>query len=210
MLLCFSRDTAVLEHFKYNSATPPKSYIQGETSSHKPARAATHTRCTWDECFCLCVPQGKWRMRSVSLSILPMVSRPPHIYTISFYIYGWMTSDLILTWLFEQVSSPSTASPCTVSTLRTTALLALLSRVVVNNRKCVCLPPAVAPLCFLYNEPSTLYSVFREMYIRHFFRLHSISSSPSVSARPVCLLLLHCSVRVYVHFLQLHVCPCRV
>lgn len=44
---------------------------------------------------------------------------------------------------------------------------------------CVCLP--VAPLCFLYNEPSKLYSVFKEMYIRYFFRLHSISSSPSVS-----------------------------
>lgn len=40
---------------------------------------------------------------------------------------------------------------------------------------------AVAPLCFLYNEPSKLYSVFREMYIRYFFRLHSISSHPSVS-----------------------------
>ncbi|KAI2662389.1 TBC1 domain family member 19 [Labeo rohita] len=37
----------------------------------------------------------------------------------------------------------------------------------------------VAPLCFLYNEPSKLYSVFREMYIRYFFRLHSISSHPS-------------------------------
>lgn len=40
---------------------------------------------------------------------------------------------------------------------------------------------AVAPLCFLYNEPSKLYSVFREMYVRYFFRLHSISSHPSVS-----------------------------
>lgn len=28
VLLCFSRDTAVLEHFNYNSATPPKSHIQ--------------------------------------------------------------------------------------------------------------------------------------------------------------------------------------
>lgn len=35
VLLCFSRDTAVLEHFKYNSATPPKSYIQGETRHKK-------------------------------------------------------------------------------------------------------------------------------------------------------------------------------
>uniref|UniRef100_A0A3Q3X3U1 Rab-GAP TBC domain-containing protein n=1 Tax=Mola mola TaxID=94237 RepID=A0A3Q3X3U1_MOLML len=67
VLLCFSRDTAVLDHFKYNSATPPKSYIQGVIPFH------------------------------------------------GFSMY-------------------------------------------------------VAPLCFLYNEPSKLYSVFREMYIRYFFR----------------------------------------
>lgn len=40
---------------------------------------------------------------------------------------------------------------------------------------------SVAPLCFLYNEPSKLYQVFREIYVRYFFRLHSISSHPSVS-----------------------------
>uniref|UniRef100_A0AAQ4QGV2 TBC1 domain family, member 19 n=1 Tax=Gasterosteus aculeatus aculeatus TaxID=481459 RepID=A0AAQ4QGV2_GASAC len=76
VLLCFSRDTAVLEHFKYNSATPPRSFVQGVIPFH------------------------------------------------GFSMY-------------------------------------------------------VAPLCFLYNEPSKLYSVFREMYIRYFFRLHSISSSSS-------------------------------
>lgn len=37
----------------------------------------------------------------------------------------------------------------------------------------------VAPLCFLYHEPSKLYQIFREMYVRFFFRLHSISSHPS-------------------------------
>ncbi|PWA28798.1 hypothetical protein CCH79_00012920 [Gambusia affinis] len=78
VLLCFSRDTAVLEHFKYNSATPPKSYLHGKVGDEEYA---------------------------------------------------------------------------------------------------VVYPPNVAPLCFLYNEPSKLYSVFREMYIRYFFRLHSISSS---------------------------------
>ncbi|KFP92540.1 TBC1 domain family member 19, partial [Apaloderma vittatum] len=30
VLLCFSRDTSVLEHFSYSSATPPKSYIRGK------------------------------------------------------------------------------------------------------------------------------------------------------------------------------------
>lgn len=36
----------------------------------------------------------------------------------------------------------------------------------------------VAPLCYLYKEPVTLYYVFRELYTRYFFRLHSISSHP--------------------------------
>ncbi|XP_076016137.1 TBC1 domain family member 19 [Genypterus blacodes] len=91
VLLCFSRDTAVLEHFKYNSATPPKSYIQGKVGD--------------EECVVVYPPNG----------VIPFHG---------FSMY-------------------------------------------------------VAPLCFLYNEPSKLYSVFKEMYIRYFFRLHSISSSPS-------------------------------
>uniref|UniRef100_A0A3Q3GUQ1 TBC1 domain family, member 19 n=1 Tax=Labrus bergylta TaxID=56723 RepID=A0A3Q3GUQ1_9LABR len=92
VLLCFSRDTAVLDHFKYNSATPPKSYIHGKVGD--------------EECAVVYPPNG----------VIPFHG---------FSMY-------------------------------------------------------VAPLCFLYNEPSKLYSVFREMYTRYFFRLHSISSSPSV------------------------------
>ncbi|XP_023821949.1 TBC1 domain family member 19 isoform X3 [Oryzias latipes] len=91
VMLCFSRDTAVLEHFKYNSATPPKSYIHGKVGN--------------EEFAVLYPPNG----------VIPFHG---------FSMY-------------------------------------------------------VAPLCFLYNEPSKLYSVFRMMYIRYFFRLHSISSSPS-------------------------------
>uniref|UniRef100_A0A672J3P5 TBC1 domain family, member 19 n=1 Tax=Salarias fasciatus TaxID=181472 RepID=A0A672J3P5_SALFA len=91
VMLCFSRDTVVLEHFKYNSATPPRSYIQGKAGDQ--------------ECEVVYPPNG----------VIPFHG---------FSMY-------------------------------------------------------VAPLCFLYNEPSKLYSVFREMYIRYFFRLHSISSSPS-------------------------------
>ncbi|KAB0368202.1 hypothetical protein FD755_019968 [Muntiacus reevesi] len=80
VLLCFSRDTSVLSHFAYNSASPPKSYIRGKLGLEEYA---------------------------------------------VFY------------------------------------------------------PPNVAPLCFLYHEPSKLYQIFREMYVRFFFRLHSISSHPS-------------------------------
>uniref|UniRef100_A0A3Q2QT79 TBC1 domain family, member 19 n=1 Tax=Fundulus heteroclitus TaxID=8078 RepID=A0A3Q2QT79_FUNHE len=89
VLLCFSRDTGVLEHFKYNSATPPKSYLHGKVG---------------DEDYAVVYPPN---------GVVPFHG---------FSMY-------------------------------------------------------VAPLCFLYNEPSKLYSVFREMYIRYFFRLHSISSS---------------------------------
>ncbi|KAJ8008054.1 hypothetical protein DPEC_G00100790 [Dallia pectoralis] len=91
VLLCFSRDTAVLDHFSYNSATPPKSYIEGRVG---------------EEEFAVVYPPN---------GVIPFHG---------FSMY-------------------------------------------------------VAPLCFLYNEPSKLYAVFREMYVRYFFRLHSISSSTS-------------------------------
>ncbi|XP_067117543.1 TBC1 domain family member 19 [Osmerus mordax] len=91
VLLCFSRDTVVLEHFSYNSATPPKSRVQGKAGAEDYA-----------------------------------VVYPPNG-VVPFHGFSMY----------------------------------------------------VAPLCFLYNEPSKLYSVFREMYVRYFFRLHSISSSPS-------------------------------
>ncbi|XP_041909535.1 TBC1 domain family member 19 isoform X2 [Corvus hawaiiensis] len=91
VLLCFSRDTSVLEHFTYSSATPPKSYIR-----------------------------GKLGMEEYAVFYPPNGVIPFH----GFSMY-------------------------------------------------------VAPLCFLYHEPSKLYQIFREMYVRFFFRLHSISSHPS-------------------------------
>uniref|UniRef100_A0A8C5LR23 TBC1 domain family member 19 n=1 Tax=Leptobrachium leishanense TaxID=445787 RepID=A0A8C5LR23_9ANUR len=88
VLLCFSRDTSVLAHFAYNSASPPKSYIRGKLGLEE---------------FAVVYPPN---------GVIPFHG---------FSMY-------------------------------------------------------VAPLCFLYNEPSKLYEVFREMYVRYFFRLHSISS----------------------------------
>ncbi|XP_064440421.1 TBC1 domain family member 19 isoform X2 [Mirounga angustirostris] len=91
VLLCFSRDTSVLGHFVYNSASPPKSYIRGKLGLEEYA-----------------------------------VFYPPNG-VIPFHGFSMY----------------------------------------------------VAPLCFLYHEPSKLYQIFREMYVRFFFRLHSISSHPS-------------------------------
>ncbi|XP_036900637.1 TBC1 domain family member 19 isoform X3 [Sturnira hondurensis] len=91
VLLCFSRDTTVLGHFAYNSASPPKSYIRGKLGIEEYA-----------------------------------VFYPPNG-VIPFHGFSMY----------------------------------------------------VAPLCFLYHEPSKLYQIFREMYVRFFFRLHSISSHPS-------------------------------
>ncbi|XP_057358122.1 TBC1 domain family member 19 isoform X3 [Manis pentadactyla] len=91
VLLCFSRDTSVLGHFAYNSASPPKSYIRGKLGLEEYA-----------------------------------VFYPPNG-VIPFHGFSMY----------------------------------------------------VAPLCFLYHEPSKLYQIFREIYVRFFFRLHSISSHPS-------------------------------
>ena len=47
---------------------------------------------------------------------------------------------------------------------------------------------AVAPLCYVYNDPVQLYFTFRELYTRYFFRLHNLSSHPQVSYNTsVCL-----------------------
>nr|DBA29261.1 TPA: hypothetical protein GDO54_009504 [Pyxicephalus adspersus] len=99
VLLCFSRDTSVLEHFAYNSATPPKSYIRGKLGVEE---------------FAVVYPPN---------GVIPFHG---------FSMY-------------------------------------------------------VAPLCFLYPEPARLYQVFREMYVRFFFRLHSISSHIS-GIMSLCLL----------------------
>ncbi|XP_076117088.1 TBC1 domain family member 19-like isoform X1 [Mytilus galloprovincialis] len=88
VLLPFSRDTFVLNHFSQNSATPPKSYIRGKLGV--------------EEFSVLYPPNG----------VIPFHG---------FAMY-------------------------------------------------------VAPLCYLYNDPVILYYVFREIYTRYFYRLHSISS----------------------------------
>ncbi|XP_077597734.1 TBC1 domain family member 19 [Stigmatopora nigra] len=125
VLLCFSRDAAILEHFKYNSATPPKSYIQGKEG---------------DEDFAVFYP--------------PNGLVPFH----GFSMY-------------------------------------------------------VAPLCFLYNEPSKLYGVFRETYTRYFFRLHSLSSASS-GIVSLCLLferLLQSQLpRLFFHLRQIGAQPLRI
>ena len=36
----------------------------------------------------------------------------------------------------------------------------------------------VAPLCFMYGDPALLYLSFRELYVRYFSQLHTVSSGP--------------------------------
>ncbi|XP_066430723.1 TBC1 domain family member 19 isoform X2 [Eleutherodactylus coqui] len=125
VLLCFSRDTSVLEHFAYNSASPPKSYIR-----------------------------GKLGLEEFAVHYPPNGVIPFH----GFSMY-------------------------------------------------------VAPLCFLYHEPARLYQVFREMYVRYFFRLHSISSHIS-GIMSLCLLfetLLQTHLpQVFYHLREIGAQPLRI
>ena len=36
----------------------------------------------------------------------------------------------------------------------------------------------VCPLCYVYSQPLELYFVFREMWIRYWCKLHSLSAAP--------------------------------
>ncbi|XP_078475009.1 TBC1 domain family member 19 isoform X1 [Lampetra planeri] len=71
----------------------------------------------------------------------------------------------------------------------------------------------VAPLCFLYHEPHTLYYAFRQMYVRHFFRLHSVSSHPS-GIVALCLLfettLQRLQPRLFHHLRDIGAQPLRI
>ncbi|XP_065261260.1 TBC1 domain family member 19 isoform X1 [Emys orbicularis] len=120
VLLCFSRDTSVLEHFSYNSATPPKSYIR-----------------------------GKLGMEEYAVFYPPNAMSP-------------MGSEMI--WKREENRQHNCQD----------VYISLLGVIPFHGFSMY-----VAPLCFLYHEPSKLYQIFREMYVRFFFRLHSISSHPS-------------------------------
>lgn len=88
VLLIFSRDTWLLEHFNYSTATPPKSYIRGKLGVEE---------------FCVHYP------------------------------------------------------PCGIFPFHGFSMMA-------------------APLCYIFDKPVELYYIFRYLYTRYFFRLHTISS----------------------------------
>lgn len=71
----------------------------------------------------------------------------------------------------------------------------------------------VTPLCYLYAEPTRLYLIFREMYTRYFFHLHTISSHPQ-GIVSLCLLFettlqaLH--PKLFQHLVNIGVQPLRI
>lgn len=74
----------------------------------------------------------------------------------------------------------------------------------------------VAPLCYLYPHPADVYPVFRELYVRHFCRLHVVSdeTSPSPALPALCRafedMLQSADPEVCFHLLQLGVPALRV
>ncbi|KAJ8028239.1 TBC1 domain family member 19 [Holothuria leucospilota] len=73
--------------------------------------------------------------------------------------------------------------------------------------------PTVAPLCYVYEDPITLYFFFREMYTRHLFRLHTISSHPQ-GIVSICVLfeslLQSCQPHLFHHLRQMGAQPLRL
>jgi len=74
----------------------------------------------------------------------------------------------------------------------------------------------VAPLCYLYPHPADVYPVFRELYVRHFCRLHVISdeTSPSPALPALCRafedMIQHAEPEVCFHLLQIGVPALRL
>nr|XP_054755376.1 TBC1 domain family member 19-like [Lytechinus pictus] len=71
----------------------------------------------------------------------------------------------------------------------------------------------VAPLCFVYDQPPDLYYVFREFYMRHLFRLHTISSHPQ-GILSLCILfeslLQTIQPQLFFHLKQINAQPLKI
>ncbi|PIK48717.1 putative TBC1 domain family member 19 [Apostichopus japonicus] len=71
----------------------------------------------------------------------------------------------------------------------------------------------VAPLCYVFDKPITLYYFFREIYTRHLFRLHTISSHPQ-GIVSICILfeslLQACQPHLFYHLRQMGAHPLRL
>ncbi|XP_025423044.1 TBC1 domain family member 19-like isoform X2 [Sipha flava] len=70
-----------------------------------------------------------------------------------------------------------------------------------------------APICYLFNDPVSLYSTFRAFYLRYWFRLHNISSHPQ-SILGLCILfqrlLQRHETNIWSHFMSHNIHPIRV
>ena len=70
-----------------------------------------------------------------------------------------------------------------------------------------------APLCYVYDNPLSLYFVFREIYTRHFHHLHNISSSPH-GIVALCVqferLLLYREAQLFLHLRSLGLQPLKI
>jgi hypothetical protein len=71
----------------------------------------------------------------------------------------------------------------------------------------------LCPLCYLYNDPSALYSLARSFYCRLWCRLNVISGDENTLLR-ICStfesLLLQSDLRLYLHLLKINLQPLHV
>ena len=71
----------------------------------------------------------------------------------------------------------------------------------------------IAPLCYVFDNPETIYPIFRKLYSRYFIRLHSLSSMPNTILWLSTLfeqLLLSKAPFVYLHCSQRGVIPLQL
>ncbi|TRY56636.1 hypothetical protein DNTS_011043, partial [Danionella cerebrum] len=106
VLLCFSRDTTVLEHFNYNSATPPTSCIQSTSmTSLAQSRVVwftpqmvsylfTASQCTFERLLQTHLPQLFYHLREIGAQPLRIAFK-----WIVRAFSGYLSTDqLLLLW----------------------------------------------------------------------------------------------------------------
>lgn len=95
----------------------------------------------------------------------------------------------------------SMGSPCMVN---------IKKKVVKMELSIICLFIAATPFCYLYDDPCLMYYTFRAFYLRHWFRLHTVSSHDQ-GIVALCLLferlLQSHDSQLWAHFRSLHIQP---
>ncbi|CAA9999146.1 unnamed protein product [Nesidiocoris tenuis] len=215
VMLCFSRDTAVLDVFQHSCATPIHGVLKGKTAMLENTVIYPPNGITPYHGFTMygtsdhtdpLLEGGRARPGQLRLSGVKPKERRNCYLVITRGYYLIRSSKLVIHTYFSFIYIYF----CIQRTFHTYILIFCIFLKFLHISLYIF--PAT-PFCYLYDDPVQLYFVFRAFYMRYWFRLHEVSSH-SQGILSMCLLferLLHKhEPELWVHFKKHSVQPIRL